>query len=136
MLAGKQEPVLSVCKQLNEAYNLDGRKKLKRSTVCEGTKDGSAGKSPKKMGPAPKIPGAFVCLVATHAEVCQVRDRELKGREFKRLIGASIVGTPFEASFQAESVLRKVQREFAHALQAGTKISIDNARAQWTTMTT
>ncbi len=133
MLAGKQEPVSSVCKQLNEACNLDGRKKLKRSTVYEGAKDGSTGKSPKKKGPAPKIPGAFVSLVATRAEVCQVGDGERKGRDFKQLIGASIVGTPFEDSFQVESVWRKVQREIPHALQAGTNMLVDNARTQRTT---
>ncbi|KAI2500983.1 hypothetical protein MHU86_13457 [Fragilaria crotonensis] len=82
------------------------------------------------MGP---IAGDFITLVATHAKVCQVGDGELKGRDFKRLIGASIVGTPYEDSFQVESVWRKVRREFPDALQAGTKISIDDARAQWTT---
>ena len=72
-------------------------------------------------------------MVATHAEICQVGDGELKGRDVKRLIGASVVGTSHEASFQVESVWRKVRREFPDALQAATKLSIDDARAQWTT---
>jgi hypothetical protein len=72
--------------------------------------------------------------VATHAEVCQVGDGELKGRDVKRLIGASIVGTPYDAAFQIESVWRKVRSEFPAALQAANKISaVEDARAQWTT---
>ncbi len=51
----------------------------------------------------------------------------------KRLIGASIVGTPYEAAFQVESVTRKVRSEFPAALQAANKISVEDARAQWTT---
>ena len=51
----------------------------------------------------------------------------------KRLIGASIVGTPYEAAFQIESVWRKVRSEFPAALQAANKISVEDARAQWTT---
>jgi hypothetical protein len=42
--------------------------------------------------------------VKTQAEVCQVGDGKLKGLDVKRLIGASIVGTPYETSFQIESV--------------------------------
>ncbi len=51
----------------------------------------------------------------------------------KPLIGASIVGTPYETSFQIESVWRKVCSEYPEALQAANKISVDDARAQWTT---
>ena len=65
--------------------------------------------------------------------MCQVGDGELKGRDVKRLIGASIVGTPYEAAFQIESVWRKVRSEFPAALQAANKISVEDARAQWTT---
>ena len=71
--------------------------------------------------------------MATHAEVCQVGDGELKGRDLKRLIGASIVGTLHEAAFQVESVWRKVCSKFPAALQAANKISVEDARAQWTT---
>ena len=65
--------------------------------------------------------------------MCQVGDGELKGRDLKRVIGASIVGTPHESSFQVESVWRKVRSEFPAALQAANKISVEDARAQWTT---
>ncbi len=72
--------------------------------------------------------------MATHAEVCQVGDGKLKGRDVKRLIGASIVGTPYEeAAFQIESVWRKVRSKFPAALQAANKISVEDARGQWTT---
>jgi hypothetical protein len=50
------------------------------------------------------------------------------------MIGASIDGTKHEQNkFTVESVWRKVQREFPDAVQAGPKVSIDDACAQWTT---
>jgi hypothetical protein len=72
-------------------------------------------------------------MVATHAEVCQVGDGELKGKDLKRLIGASIVGTPHADLYKPESVWRKVRNEFPESLQAATKIAVEDARAQWTT---
>jgi hypothetical protein len=86
-----------------------------------------------KKGPAPKIPEKFMALVATHAEVCQVGDGELKGKDLKRLIGASMIVMPHADSYKPESVWRKVRAEYPDALQAATKIAIDDARAQWTT---
>jgi hypothetical protein len=61
--------------------------------VYQAAKDGRAGMSPPSRGPAPNIPGKFLRLVATHAEVSQVGDGKLKGKDFKCLIGASILGT-------------------------------------------
>jgi hypothetical protein len=127
------EPVHSICERLNRDFNLNGKKKLARSTVYHAAKLGLAGTSPKKKGPAPKITHKFLEVVATHAEVCQVGDGELRGRDLKRLIGASIAGTQHEASFQVESVWRKVRQEFPDALQAANKIPIEDSRAQWTT---
>jgi hypothetical protein len=127
------EPVQSMCLRLNKEFNLDGKRQLTRSTVFQAVKDGLSGTSPKKMGPAPKIPVILMEVLSTHAEVCQVGDGELKGRDVKRLIGASIVGTPHEAAYQVELVRRKVRSEFPTALQAANKISVEDARAQWTT---
>ena len=128
------ESVQRMCLRLNKEFNLDGKRQLTRSTVYQAAKDGLAGTSPKKKGPEPKIPSKFLKVVETHAEVCQVGDGELKGRDVKRLIGASIVGTPYDAAFQIESVWRKVRSEFPAALQAANKISaVEDARAQWTT---
>ncbi len=127
------EPVQSICHRLNAQFKLDGKRKLKRSTVYQAAKSGLAGQSPKKRGPAPKIPVDFVALLATHAEVCQVGDGELKGRDVKRLIGASIVGTHHEHAFKVETVWKKVRSEHPDALQAATNVSIEDARAQWTT---
>ena len=89
--------------------------------------------SPLKKGPKPRIPENFLKLVATHAEVCQMGDGELKGRDIKRLVGASILGTRHEGSFKPESVWRKVRREYPEALQAAGRQSLDDSRAQWTT---
>jgi hypothetical protein len=72
-------------------------------------------------------------MAATHAGVCQVGDGELKGKDLKRLIGASIVGTPHANLYKPESVWRKACAEFPDALQAATKIAVEDARAQWTT---
>ena len=124
-----------VLQQLNEAHNLIGTAKtLSRSTVYRAVSNGLIGKSPMKKGPQTKIPSALLEVVAVHAEVCQVGDEgELRGREIKRLIGASVLGTKFENNFKVQSVWRKVRREFPEKLQAGAKVSVDDARAQWTT---
>ena len=50
-----------------------------------------------------------------------------------RLIGAATVGTTYEKAFKVHSVWRKVRSKFPEVLQAGTKISVEDARAQWTT---
>ncbi|KAI2513446.1 hypothetical protein MHU86_920 [Fragilaria crotonensis] len=102
-----------------------------QSTAARGCVVG--GVSPKAKGPKVKIPEVFASMVATHAEVCQVGDGELKGRDLKRLIGASIVGTQHETAFKVESVWRRVRKDFPESLQAANKISVDDARAQWTT---
>ena len=127
------EPVGAMCQRLNRAFGLDGKKRLARSTVYRAYKDGFAGISPRKMGPLPKIQREFLETVATHAEVCQVGDGELRGKDLRRLIGASIVGTEHENLYKAESVWRKVKTEFPESLQAATKIAVEDARAQWTT---
>jgi hypothetical protein len=44
--------------------------------------------SQQSRGPAPNVPGKFLQMVATHAEVSQVGDGELKGKDIKQLIGA------------------------------------------------
>ena len=134
LIVGKTaEPVGAMCQRLNTAFGLDGKKQLSRSTVYRACKEGLAGTSPRKKGPAPKIPNTFLKMVATHAEVCQVGDGELKGKDLKRLIGASIVGTPHADLYKPESVWRKVRNEFPKSLQAATKIAVEDARAQWTT---
>ena len=125
----KRESVQSICDRLNAEFNLDG-KKLARSTVYQAAKDGLARTSPEKMGPEPKIPVQFLKVVATHAEVCQVGDGELRGRDLKIKIGASMVGTEHETAFKADSVWRKVRNKFPEALQAANKVCVEDARAQ------
>ena len=122
-----------ICDKLNREFMLDGKKRLARSTIYQAAKEGLAGMSPKARGPAAKIPKDFMKLVATHSEVSQVGDGELKGKDFKRLIGASIVGTEHETRFKVESVWRKLRTEFPEALQASTRLMVEDARAQWTT---
>jgi hypothetical protein len=109
-------------------------KKLVKSTVYSAIASGNAGKSPKKKGPNAKIPKELVEVCGVHAEVCQVSaSGELRGRDIKRLIGAATIGTEFEGQFTVESVWRRVRREFPDKLQAANKLSVDDARAQWTT---
>ncbi|KAI2498862.1 hypothetical protein MHU86_5351 [Fragilaria crotonensis] len=92
--AGTGKPVHAICKRLNQLFNLDGTERLARSTVYNATKSGLIGVSPMKKGPEPKIPDKFLEVVATHAQVCQAAgDGELKGKDLKRLIGASMIGT-------------------------------------------
>ncbi|KAI2493030.1 hypothetical protein MHU86_21504 [Fragilaria crotonensis] len=130
----KGEPVQGICDRLNQQYfNLDGTKRLARCTVYQAAKDGRAGMSPPSRGPAPNIPGKFLEVVATHAEVSQVGDGELKGKEIKRLIGASMIGTEHEDRYTVEGVWQKVRKVFPESLQAATKLTVEDARAQWTT---
>jgi len=127
----KREPVQSICNRLNTELNLDG-KKLARSTVYQAAKDGLAGTSPKKMGPEPKIPVQFLKVVATHAEVCQVGDGELRDRDLKIKIGASMVGTEHETAFKADSVSRKVCNKLPEALRAANMVCVEDALPyQW-----
>jgi hypothetical protein len=129
----QNEPVHTICNRLNHDFKLDRAKRLARSTVYQAAKDGRAGMSPPSRGPAPNIPGKFLRLVATHAEVSQVGDGELKGKDFKRLIGALILGTEHETRFIVEGLWRKVRKLFPELLQAATKLTVEDARAQWTT---
>jgi hypothetical protein len=86
-----------------------------------------------KKGPPIKILDALLEVVAVHTEVCQVGEAgELQGRDIKRLIGAAVLGTEFHDKFKVQSVWKKVQREFPEKLQATSKLSVDDARAQWT----
>jgi hypothetical protein len=94
LLSLRSEPVQStICSRLNIQFNVKGRKSLKQSTVFQAAKDGLAGTSPKKKGPASKISNSLLEVVATHAEVFQIGDGELRGKDIKRLIGGSTVGT-------------------------------------------
>ena len=128
-----KETAASVCQRLNLQYNLDGKKKLARSTIYKAIREGLQGQSPKRRGPAPKIPDDFVAMIATHSQLRQVSGGELKGRDICRVIGASIEGIVHEHNFTVESVWRKVRKEYPSAVQGGQKVSIDDARAQWTT---
>jgi len=129
----KGETVDAMCNRLNNKFGLDGTKQLRRSTVFQAVKDGRAGMSPKKRGPASAIPNKFLETVATHVEVCQVGEGELKGKDIKRLIGASILGTEYETKFTIEGAWRKLRKDFPESFQAATKLSVEDQRAQWTT---
>ena len=82
--------------RLNEQFDLSGKRKLAKSTLYRQAKNGMAGESPPKMGPPPKIPPIFLEVLSTHAQICQVSNGELKGKDIRRLIGASTVGSGFE----------------------------------------
>ena len=72
-----------------------------------------------------------MALVATLAEVCQVGDGKLKGKDLRRLIGASMIGTAHANAYKVKSVWQKTKTLFPDALQAATKIAVEDARAQW-----
>ena len=57
----------------------------------------------------------------------------MKGKDLKRLIGASIMGTPHENKYKVELVWRKARVAYPEALQEATKIAVEYACAQWTT---
>ena len=131
-----EELARGICNRLNARYWLvssPGHKHLARSTIYQATNDGLAGQSPKKRGPAPKIPDAFLNGLASHAQVCQVGDGELKAKQMKRVIGASMMGTQYENEFQVDTVWRKVCERHPQAIIAAKKTTAEDARAQWTT---
>ncbi len=133
VVANTGKPVKAIRERLNKAFHHDGKKRLARSTVYKATKCALVGVSPMKKGPAQKIPEKSMALVATHAEVCQVGDGELKGKDLRRLIGASMIGMPHANEYKIKSVRRKTRTVSQDALQAATKIADEDALAQWTT---
>lgn len=65
---------------------------MTRSTLYCAVSKGSHGEtSPAKKGPAEKIPGVILNVVAVaQTQVSQCGDGKMRGREIKRLIGAAI----------------------------------------------
>ena len=114
---------------LKEQFDLSGKRKLAKSTLYRQTKNGMAGESPLKMGPPPKIPPIFLEVLSTHAQICQVSDGKLKGKDIRRLIGASTVGSGFEDQFETGSVWRKLIATHPESLQAVKRASVEDARA-------
>lgn len=132
----KLETADEIILRLNNEHSLTNTcKKLAKSTVYRAVAKGNAGQSPKKKGPSSEIPPILMQVVAAHTEVSQLGEGELRGREIKRLIGAAILDTEFDDRFKVESVWRKLRKDFPEQLQAANKMSIDDARAQWTTYT-
>ena len=95
---------------------------------------GNIGVSPCKKGPPTKIPELLLDLAATHSEVSEVGNGgELRGRDFKRLIGAAVLGTQYESQFGIESVWRKLREQHPEKLQAANVATAEDARLRWTT---
>ena len=92
----------SLVVHLNEKYCLlNGKRKLSKSTLYRALRQGRVGRSPSKRGPPPKIPDILLDVVASHSEVSQVGDAgELRGRDFKRMIGAAVWEPGMNVSFR------------------------------------
>ena len=128
----KSVPCLVV--RLNLKYNLVGKRKLTRSTLYRAVQYGKIGVSPCKKGPPTKIPELLLDLAATHSEVSQVGNGgELRGRDFKRLIGAAVLGTQYESKFEVNSVWRKLRERHPEKLKAANVATAEDARLRWTT---
>ena len=120
--------------RLNETFCLDGKRKLSRSTLYRAIEEGRVGQSPLRKGPRTKIPDVLLNITVTHAEVSQVGNSgELRGRDFKRLLGAAVMGTDHDSKFTAESAWRKLRREFPERLAATKQMTMEETRAKWTT---
>ena len=130
----QEESVPSLVAKLNSKYKLDGKRKLTRSTLYRAVQHGQVGLSPSKKGPSTKIPELLLDVTATHSEVSQVGNGgELRGRDFKRLIGAAVLGTRYEGKFEVNSVWRKLRERHPEKLQAANVATADDARLRWTT---
>jgi hypothetical protein len=103
------ETAQQVVTRLNAEYNLNGTRKLSRTTVYREINKGNIGMSPPKKGPRTKIPDLLLDVTAAHTEVCQVgTDGELRGQEIKRVLGAAVSGTKYDNKFTIESAWRKL----------------------------
>ena len=121
---------------LNEKYNLNGKRKLSVTTLYRAIRLGKIGQSsPSKRGPTPKIPTILLDVVASHSEVSQVGNGgELRGRDIKRIMGAAVLGTIHENKFAIESAWKKLRTQHPERIQAGTKVTMEEARSKWTTV--
>ena len=139
LIAGKSgctrgESVPCLVEKLNCKYNLVGKRKLSRSTVYRAVQCGKIGQSPCKKGPQPKIPDVLLEVAATHSEISQVGSGgELRGRDFKRLIGAAVLGTKHEGKFAVNSAWKKLRARHPEKLQAANVATAEDARLRWTT---
>ena len=129
-----RETAQQVVTRLNAEYNLNGKRKLSKSTVYREVKKGNIGRSPPKKGPPTKIPDILLDVVATHSEVCQVGNGgELRGQGIKRLLGAAVLGTKYEKKFTIKSAWRKLRSKHPERITAGGQVSMEDARSKWTT---
>ena len=88
-----------------------------------------------KRGPAPKIPDILLDVTSMHAEVSQVGEGgELRRRDLKRMLNAAVIGTKYEDTFSVESAFKELRARHPERLQAGTKVSMEEARSKWTTV--
>ena len=62
-----------------------------------------------------------MALIATHAEVCQVGDGVLKGKDLRRMIGALMIGTAHTNAYKIKSVWQKTRTVFPDVLQAANQ---------------
>jgi hypothetical protein len=88
-----------------------------------------------KRGPAYKISDILLDVVACHTEASQVGDGgELRGRDIKRIMKAAVMGTKFDNQFKVESAWKKLRKRHPERLQAATKVTMDEGRSKWTTV--
>ena len=128
------ESVACLVARLNTKYNLNGIRKLSRSTIYRSVQQGHVGQSPSKMGPQPSIPIVLMDILAAHSEVSQVGNGgELRGRDLKRLIGAAVLGTRHENKFKVESAWKKLRTVHPEKIQATKIATAEDARLKWTT---
>ena len=50
------------------------------------------------------------------------------------MIGAAILGTKYDDTFKIDSAWKKLRTRHPEQLQAGTKVSMEEARSKWTTV--
>ena len=127
------EPARKGIKHLNAKYNLDGPRKLSKSTLHCKNQNGKTGQSPPKLGAPSKILDVMLQVLLTHIEVSQVSNSKLKGADIKRLINSSMIGSKQEGNFKTTSIWQRVKDQYPKSCQVGKKVSVEDARAQWTT---
>ena len=103
----------------------------------EALNTGRAGEAPRKRGPQPVLPAAFVASVADFAQLQQIAGNDQKPRQLVASAVASTLGTVYEGALclqsQRASLCRRVRREMG--LVIATSTTIDDRRWLWLTST-
>ena len=93
-----------------------------------------AGTSPKKTGPAPKLPDALFRGAASFVQLKQVAGQEQKPREVMQAMLAAVEGTSLESALASKPQQNRAKRKLRameDTLSTQTTVPVEERRHQW-----